>query len=278
MEKPIKETIAEIDAFLKAYLPQIKAPVNREEAWRALRRIERSFLTNRCFFLVFNLKQQDITWSHNLPARLPFLDKKRDVDHTLHFTDFVGRVHPNYRWWFLEHSLCTFELFWEEAIRRRTDMLKQTYSLQFPVLLKDGRYWWVSQHVMPLELDGHKRLVSHLTEYHVVGPFQKQLPPMPTLLFGSDRRMDLEKKQLARFAKKFLQRLDLREEELALVRLYLARPEISIPKAAEVLGISPNTVKKYNRRIVRRAGSLIPFDFRSAKEAVLFCQGQIDRL
>ncbi len=277
MEKPIKETIAEIEVFLRSYLPQIEASVNRAEAWRELQRIERSFITNRCFYLVFDLKEQNIVWSHNLPARLPFADTKDGVA-AVHFSDFVGRVHPAYRWWFLEHSLCTFELFWEENLRRRTDMLKQTYSLDFPMLLKDDCYWWVSQHVMPLELDGQKRLVSHLTEYHISAPYEGQLPSMPVLLMGSDRRVDLEKKQLASFAGRFLKRLDLRKEELELVDLYREQPGISIPQAAQALRISPNTVKKYNRRIARQAKNLIPFKFRSAKDAVLFFQGRAGQL
>jgi len=273
MEKPIKETIAEIEVFLESYLPQIEAPVNRQEAWRELRRIERSFLSNRSFFLLFDLKKQDISWSYNLPARLPFPDYKDGTGPLPDFAGFVDRIHPAYRWWYLEHGRCTFELFWEPSLLRRTEMLKQSFSLQFPMLLKDDQYWWVIQHVMPLELDAGNRLVSHLNEYHVLGPYRRQLPPMPVLVVGNERRLDLEKRQLALFAARFLQGLELRKKELALVNLYQEQPGISIPQAANVLGISPNTVKKYNRSITRQAKSLIPFDFRSGKEVVFFLMG-----
>lgn len=221
---------------------------------------------NNKFYLVVNLKKVPSKVIHHNKV-----DKLYRVKNHLSINQFLGLIHPNYvtplaKWMEVAYA-------YAEEMSQNKKLSNQSWVLNFPMRMKNGNYYWVSQQASVWQLDKNGRVYSHINEYTIHEEFdEKSKRKVIGIIWDEEfqhqiwtnevrKRFTLLNNKIPTFTPK----------ELEILALFLKDKNQTNKGIAQELSILVVTVEKHNKNILNKARTAFPDDkFGKAKEVALF--------
>ncbi len=263
--------------YLQRRAQSIGEPVNTEECQKKLKEIENqdqslSHAFNDSFYLLIDVRQIKITWQWNADRHIK-TEKTNGKEFSLSLWDTVKIIHESFTPFYLAFGHASYELLEDKSIRNRIHSLSHQYTIQFPILRRDGRYWWVKQLSIPFEMDADNHLVSHLNKYTIIGPYNSGSIHTPLIQFGKspDLRSDILTKLIQNLPKDIINNLiSFKDSHLEVLRIYAQHPGFNNKEIAGQMGLNQNTIQKYNKEILGIVNKAFATEFKTAKMAAQY--------
>ena len=263
--------------YLQRRALSIGQPVNTEECRRTLKEIENQDQSlhhafNDSFYLLIDVRQIKITWHWNADRHIK-TEKNNGKAFSLNLWDSVKIIHESFTPFYLAFGYASYELLNDKSIRSRIHSLSHQYTIQFPILRRDGRYWWVKQLSIPFEMDADNNLVSHLNKYTIIGPYNSGSINTPLIQFGKspDLRSDILTKLIQNLPKEIVNNLiNFKESHRKVLKIYAENPEFNNKEIAATMKLNQNTIQKYNKEILGIVNQAFGTGFRTAKNAAQY--------
>ncbi|MEM8523911.1 MAG: hypothetical protein AAGG68_04670 [Bacteroidota bacterium] len=254
--------------------------INAEYCKRQLERLTQPpSLRNRIFYVIFNLKEQEITWSRFVHQTLGFQDinLEKPSKNQITFRKYLGTIKPNYLPIYTAFGSCAYRLAKQQPqVRAELHKMNMQCMMQLPIRLKDGKYYWTTQVGIPFEVDSNNNLVSNINVYEIGLEYngQKMLKPMILLKDGKERRTDLEKMLQQQLSEDFFEEfLGFKAKVVQLIKKYNEENPLNIETVADDLKTPIETIKAYNKLIKQRVNQYFSEDinpFPDAKSAARY--------
>jgi hypothetical protein len=201
------------------------------------------------FYLIERVSGE-ILFSHNVDR---FLGLEGDFD----LMDFHSHIQDGVSGWHYLKDYLTWGkvgyLYFRE-IAKDDDIRKYSFKTNLPMMLRDGRVYWVLQESRALELDKNNNMVSHINNY-TIGQLYKEKEPMKVAAdFYREGEYCDEWNRLYienRYAvKPYL--LSLVQKQI--VDHYHQNPNTTMAECSQALHYPRNTLKKYISDCQRKQG------------------------
>jgi hypothetical protein len=179
-------------------------------------------------------------------------------------------VHPDFMEDYLKWGRATYAYILE---RREADIepLNHSTRMTIPLKLTDGKYYWVLQEAIALQIDANGNLVTHLNIYTVLN---EMIGKDDVVLIGRLYNDGFEMKEWTQTVWKdfFTTRpFELTTEHQKIVNLLNENIELSNTAIAEILNKQKNTIDVQNKQIMMRARESFPsHTFGNIKDVVRF--------
>ncbi len=253
--------------FLKGLTKDYTTPTQMPEGGREAfftRVKERSLSTNQFFMAVDNRPIKVISshcFDKYMAFQLPFSVEQ-----------YINNIHPDY----LQDYLSWGKAVYSYAHQKPEILvpLQHCFRINFPLKLKDNKYYWVLMEAFPLELDENNRLISQFNAYTVLQAFDvKEKIPLVGDIWDKHFSNDTWTKELwkCRFT---LQPFILTDEQRRIFTILRKNPTLSNAEVATLLGKQKNTVDVQIKQILSRARDSFPTrNFPFIREFIEFMNG-----
>ncbi len=215
------------------------------------------------FVLVCNIKTMSIDFEYNAAK---FLKYKGQLDLNKYF--FL--LHPDFMEEYLKWGRATYAYAMEHK-EIGLEPLNHCTRMTIPLKLANGKYYWVLQEGMALQLDANNNMVSHLNIYTILHEMRGD---EDVVLVGQLYNNGIEVKEWTQTVWRdyFTQKaFELTPEQDRIVTVLHGNIDLSNAEIATTLNKKKNTIDMQNKQIIARAKASFPnHDFRNIKDTVRF--------
>ncbi|MEM9885732.1 MAG: hypothetical protein AAF849_07565 [Bacteroidota bacterium] len=274
--------IQQVFSFLKAISQYTGAVANESyyqaalEEWR-----QKPSFRNKMFYVLLNLKTQKVTWSKYAFQTVGFQDvdfeKGIRPPNGITLRDCLTMIKPNYLPMNVAFAKSPYQIAAKyPSVRQVLATLNPELILQFPIQLRDGKYYWTTQTGIPFELDKNNNIISNINIYHIETEYYDQRIPKPmvTVKGGRERNEKVEAFLQQQLSENFFRELlDFKPIVVKLVQAYNQHQNLTIEQAAIHLNTSKENIKTYNKTIKRAINQYFSEDinpFPTARAAALY--------
>ncbi len=187
--------------------------------------------------------------------------------------EYMEIVHPDYLVDYLEWALAAYACLIAGELAPIVKPLKVSYRIEFPAMLKNGRYHWMLMEAIPFQVDRNGIMLTHLNKYTPLRAFEggPKRELSGELWEGSFLRPDwtrlLRKERLTHAY--FL----LTPVEREIIDLHHRNPAFKNRDIAAALGKQENNVERHQKNIIAKAKESFPsLAPASIKELVAFLE------
>ena len=146
-------------------------------------------------------------------------------------------------------------LFFRE-ITKEDNIIQYSFKTRLPMLLKDGRIYWVLQESWPLELDMNRNVISHINNYTIGELYREKEPIEITAEFCKNGQYCEEWNRLYTENRYAVKPFVLSPAQREILHFYYHNPKESIIQCAKNLRYPHNTLKKYISNSQHKTGIL----------------------
>jgi hypothetical protein len=215
------------------------------------------------FALVCNIKTMSIGFSHNTEK---FLSYKG----TLTLEKFFLMLHPNFMEDYIKWGQATYGyIIYNKNII--VEPLNHCTRMTIPLRLANGKYHWVLQEAVALQVDSAGNLISHLNIYTLLNEMEGN---EDVKIVGHIYNNGFEVKEWTQTIwKDFFthQPFELTTEQQRIVAILQGDISLSNTDIAKALGKQKNTIDVQNKQILARARHSFTFQtFENIRDVVVF--------
>jgi DNA-binding CsgD family transcriptional regulator len=215
------------------------------------------------FAFVYHIKAATLKYHVNTDTFLPY---KGDLD----LNKFFLLIHPDFMEKYIKWGQAVYSYLMQQQ-HTKLEPLNQCTRITVPLKLIDGKYHWVLQEALPLQIDAANNLISHLNIYSVLKPMQESdKDDMSQRLYNKG----LEATEWTKVVwKEFftLQVFELSEKERQIMALLMIDNRLSNTDIAIRLNRLKNTVDAQNKAILAKARASFPYEsFENLRDVVQF--------
>jgi hypothetical protein len=251
--------------FMRVLTRHITEPIHltEEACQKVFDDLKTNAIMSQKFALVLNIKTQTIDFQLNTDS---FLSYKGQFD----LKKFFDAVHPD----FIIDYLRWGQAVYSYAIKNRDllEPMNQSARITIPLKLSDGKYHWVLQEALPLQVDKDNNLVSHLNIYTILYELEeKEDVKLESRIYNKG----FEMKEWTKVVwKEFFTRrpFDLPDELKRI--LFALHDNLSLDNktlAEQLDNKSKHTIDRQNKQILIRAREAFPSQtFDNIKDLVRF--------
>jgi hypothetical protein len=251
--------------FMQALTRKLGTPVRltAEECEKVYEDLMADKMMDQKFALMCNIKTMSIDWHYNIEK---FLKYKGQLD----LTKFFMLLHQDFMEEYLKWGQATYQY-----AMTRTDLnlepLNHCTRMTIPLKLANGKYYWVMQEAIALQLDENGKLVSHLNIYTVLNEMEGN---ENVTIVGRLYNNGFEVKEWTQSVlKNFFTRhsFDLTKEQERIVAVLHKNLEMSNADIAQALQKTKNTIDVQNKLIIAKARiAFSNHEFANIREVVRF--------
>jgi DNA-binding CsgD family transcriptional regulator len=216
------------------------------------------------FFTIEYTKISDVTFHFNVEKYL----KIRGV---IDSDKIFGLIHPDYLIDFLQWGVAIFSFI--DTIGEALTPLKNCYRITFPMMLKDGKYYWVQMESTPLTIDKNEKLLSIFNTYTVTRPYDKrEKTSLVAEIWQESFNEETWSQELRRL--KFTRDVfSLTRRQKQILEIMRENPELTNAQIAEGLGNQKYTVDTLKKQILGKSRNSFPdTQFQTVKDLILFLE------
>lgn len=185
---------------------------------------------------------------------------------------YIQLIHPAYLVEYLEWARATYAYVAEKSKKRLMEPMRMSFRMDFPLKLKDGKFYWTQIEAYPLQLDKDNNMITHLNAYKVIKPYEEtgRRQPLAGEIWDTHFLDEVWTRELNR--QKSLQRpfVPTPTERRILDLLYL-NPCLSNKEIAAALEKDLNTVNQHHKNILAKAReSFFPLLFADIRDVAKF--------
>lgn len=259
------KTILKNIFFMRALTRKLGEPVRLTEGacQKVFDNLKADKMMAQKFALVCNIKTMTIDFQYNTEK---FLTYKGELD----LTKFFLMLHPN----FMEEYIKWGQATYTYAMNRENltiEPLNHCTRMTIPLKLTNGKYHWVLQEAIGLQIDAVGNLISHLNIYTILNEMEGN---EDVILVGRLYNNGFEVKEWTQTVwKDFFthQPFELTPEQRRIVELLQANMDLSNTDIAVALGKKKNTIDVQNKQILARARHSFTFQtFENIRDVVSF--------
>lgn len=207
------------------------------------------------FYMVMGSISNDITYPIGVKENLPLpRGKFRDID-------YLQLVHPDYMIDYLEWAQACYTFVDGLSRIGQMEIRRTSYRLTFPILRKDGEYWWVRMGVTTLQLDASNNVITHLNSYTFISPFDDNEIPRPLIgeIWGEAPKALIENyTRELRKQKSLLRLFQVTDTEMDILKISSRHPNYKSADIASMLNKKTNTIERHRRNIIAKAKDAFP--------------------
>ena len=215
------------------------------------------------FALAINIKTMAIGFHHNTNK---FLCYQGQLD----LTKFFFMLHPDFMEDYLKWGRATYSYITNNKVIIK-EPLNQCYRITIPLKLKNGKYYWVLQEAVCLQIDAMGNMVSHLNIYTILN---EKADNEDVKMTGRIYNNGYEVKDWTQTVWKdffTIRPFELTPEQSRIVKILNENIELSNLKIAQALSKQKNTIDVQNKQILTRAREAFPnHPFETIKDLVRF--------
>jgi DNA-binding CsgD family transcriptional regulator len=251
--------------FMKALTRKLGEPVRLTEGEcnTVFENLKADTLMAQKFALTCNIKTMSIPFQHNTEKFLTYqgqLDLKK----------FFMMLHPD----FMEDYIKWGQATYSYAMNNKAlnlEPLNHCTRMTIPIKLSNGKYHWVLQEAVALQLDGAGNLVSHLNVYTILNEMEGD---EKVRIIGQLYNNGFEVKEWTQTVwKDFFTRqsFELTPEQQRIVETLHNNINLSNTEIAAILNKTKNTIDAHNKHILERARHSFTFQaFGNVRDVVIF--------
>jgi hypothetical protein len=238
--------------FMRALTRKLGTPVSLTEGdcQQVFEGLKADMLMGQKFAFIYNIKAATLKYHVNTDKFLPY---KGDLD----LTKFFMLIHPDFMEKYLKWAQAVYTYLMEQQ-HTVLEPLNQCSRITVPLKLIDGKYHWVLQEALPLQIDAANNLISHLNIYSVLKPMQKgDNEEMSQRLYHKG----LEATEWTKVVWKTfftLQVFELSDKEREIINLLMTDITLSNAEIALKLGHPKSKVDGLNKVILAKARASFP--------------------
>jgi hypothetical protein len=259
------KTIIQNYFFMKALNHKLGEPVrlSEYECEKVFSDLKADKMMAQKFALVCNIKTMSLDFHYNTEKFLGY-------NGSLDLNKFFMLLHPDFMEDYLKWGRATYNyvMHHREMI---IEPLNHSTRMTIPLKLFDGKYYWVLQEAIALQVDANGKLVSHLNIYTVLN---EMLGNEDVILIGRLYNDGFEVKEWSQTVWKdfFTTRpFELTPEHQKIAHILNENLELSNTAIAEILNKQKNTIDVQNKQILMRARESFPnHTFVHIKDVVRF--------
>jgi hypothetical protein len=251
--------------FMKALTRKLGEPVRLTEGAcdDIFNSLKADTLMAQKFAFVYNIKSVTLKYAVNTDKFLPY---KGDLD----LNKFFMLIHPDFMEKYIKWGQAVYSYLMQQQ-HTQLEPLNQCTRITVPLKLIDGKYHWVLQEALPLQIDAANNLISHLNIYSVLKPMQEgDKDDMSQRLFNKG----LEATEWTKVVwKEFftLQNFELSDKERPIIDLLMIDNRLSNTEIALKLDRLKSTVDAQNKAILSKARASFPYEiFENLRDVVRF--------
>lgn len=207
------------------------------------------------FYMVMGSVSNDITYPIGVKENLPVpRGKFRDID-------YLQLVHPDYLIDYIEWAQACYTFVNGKSRLGQMEARKTSYRLTFPILRKDGEYWWVRMAVTTLQLDANNNVITHLNSYAFISPFDEKEAQRPLIgeIWGEAPKALLASwTRELRKQKSLIRLFQMTETERHILEISSRYPDYKSADIASMLDKKTNTIERHRRNIIAKAKDAFP--------------------
>lgn len=259
------KTIAKNLIFMQGLTRKLGDPVHLSEAecQAVFEDLKNNTLMAQKFALVCNVKTMSIGFHFNTEKFLTYKG-------TLDLNKFFFMLHPDFMEEYLKWGQATYKYLINSKPIALTP-LTQCTRMTIPLKLSNGKYYWVLQEAICLQLDAAGNLVSHLNIYTVLNEMEGNEDVKITGQLYNDGFEVKEGTQTVWKEFFTLKSFVLPKEQQRIVAVLHKDLALSNAEIADLLNKQKNTIDKQNQQIIARANACYPMRaFGNVKEVVRF--------
>ncbi len=251
--------------FMYTLTRKLGAPIHLSEAEceKVFENLNADKTMTQKFAFIFNIKEGKLSRHLNTEKFLPysgFLDLNK----------FFMLIHPNYMEEYLKWGRAVYTFLMKEQ-PVQLDPLNQCTKVTIPLKLIDGKYHWVLQEAIPLQVDAANNLISHLNIYSIVRPMEASEKVQ------LDYRLYINGFETTEWTKVFwkgyftLQPFDLTPDQTKIVQLILEDNTITNAEIGLKLIKQKNSIDMQNKHILAKARTAFTHqNFENIRDVVSF--------
>ena len=251
--------------FMQALTRKLGEPVwlTEAECNTVFEDIKADTLMAQKFALVCDIKTMSIPFIHNTEK---FLSYQGQLD----LKKFFLMLHPD----FMEDYINWGQATYSYAMNNKAmniEPLNHCTRMTIPLKLTNGKYHWVLQEAVALQIDGAGNLVSHLNVYTILNEMEGD---EKVRINGQLYNNGFEVKEWTQTVwKDFFTRqsFELTNEQQRIVEVLHKNSTLSNTEIATLLGKTKNTIDAHNKHILERARHSFTFHtFGNVRDVVIF--------
>lgn len=207
------------------------------------------------FYMVMGSISNDVTHPIGVKENLP-VPKGKLTDF-----DYFRLVHPDYSIDYLEWAQAAYTFVDSLSRLGQMETLKTSYRLTFPILRKDGEYWWVRMAVTTLQLDASNNVITHLNSYTFTSPFDDREAKRPLIgeIWGEAPKALLANwTRELRKLKSLIPLFQVTDTEMDILKISSRHPNYKSADIASMLNKKTNTIERHRRNIIAKAKDAFP--------------------
>lgn len=261
----LTKTIIQNYFFMKALTHKLGEPVRltEGECQKVFDDLKADRMMAQKFALVVNIKTMAIGFYHNTDR---FLSYQGQLD----LTKFFFMIHPDFMEDYLKWGRATYNYVIDNKVIIK-EPLNQCYRITIPLKIANGKYYWVLQEAMCLQIDATGNMVSHLNIYTLLN---EKADNENVKMIGRIYNNGFEVREWTQTVWKefFTTRpFELTPEQSRVVKALNKNIKLSNLEIAQSLGKQKNTLDVQNKQILARAREAFPNQpFETIKELVRF--------
>jgi hypothetical protein len=213
------------------------------------------------FSMVMGSVSNDVICLNGVKEHLPIHAR------IIHDSEYLKLIHPDYLLDYLHWAQAGYRFVDAKSKLGELETLRTSFRLTFPILKKNGEYWWVRMAVTILQLDKDNHVITHLNRYHFIWPFnhiEKRIPLMGEIW------LEMPSVELAQWTRELrrhsnqIRSFTITNTERHILELVSRFPDYRSSDIASALNKKTNTIERHRRNIIAKAKEAFPaFEDRS---------------
>jgi DNA-binding CsgD family transcriptional regulator len=261
----LSATIVKNIFFMQALTRKLGEPVQltEEECNTVFEDLKADTMMAQKFALTCNIKTMSIDFQHNTER---FLSHQGQLD----LKKFFLLLHPD----FMEDYIKWGQATYSYALNNKSlniEPLNHCTRMTIPLKLANGKYHWVLQEAVALQIDEAGNLVSHLNVYTILNEMEGD---EKVRIVGRLYNNGFEVKEWTQTVwKDFFTRqsFELTPEQQRIVETLHNNINLSNTEIADILNKTKNTIDAHNKHILERARHSFTFQaFGNVRDVVIF--------